>query len=134
VGTKPARTDNQLVDDLQAALVHTSPVVPVAHAVVLGALAVAGRKLRTTQNEFRTLFRDVDPTLLHTKIRVEGQDKAEDLLSAAFVTASASLEPLGVDVPTITGHLRQYTKGLLVNGIPHNAELLRAYLTSAGIR
>lgn len=132
VGTKPAAedrgADRQLTDDLTAALVQEPPVVPVAHAVVLAALAVAGRKLRTGANDFRTMFKDVDPVILHTKIKVRDASHAEELLASAFTTAYASLAPLGGDTGALTASLRTYTQGLLVNRIPHSPELLAAFL------
>lgn len=128
VGTKPATPQTgQLIDDLEASLVHSSPVLPVANAVVLAALAVAGRKLRSSRNEFRTMYKDVDPTIIHTKIKVTSADQENDLLdSAAFVTASASLEP--VDAEHLVPELKNYIKGLFRANIPHSPELLDAFL------
>lgn len=132
VGTKPAEpnpgADNQLTDDLRASLVQQAPIVPVAHAVVLAALAVAGRKLRTGANDFRTMFKDVDPVILHTKIKVRDAVHADELLAAAFTTAPAALAPLGEDTEALVASLRTYTQGLLVNRIPHSPELLGAFL------
>jgi hypothetical protein len=132
VGTEPGASGNiELVDDLSASLVHTSPVLPVANAVVLAALAVAGRKLRSSRNEFRGMFKDHDPELLHTKIIVKSEGEAEELLAgAAFSTARQSLAPLGQDTEKLYQDLRRYTKGLLLSRVPHTPELLNAYLTS----
>lgn len=134
VGTKPETpAGRELVDDLEASLVHTSPLLPVAHACVLAALAITGRKLRSSRNEFRTMFKDEDPEVLHTKIMVKTDAEAEDLLDgAAFQTLRASLEPLGVDVNKVSEDLRKYTKGLLLSHITHTPELLDAFLKAGG--
>lgn len=134
VGTKPeAAAGQDLVDDLEASLVHTSPVLPVANAVVLAALAVTGRKLRSSRNEFRSMFKDEDPELLHTKIKVTSSEQADELLTAAaFQTAEASLSPVVADAPAMVSDLRRYTKGLLMSGIRHTPDLLNAFLQAGG--
>lgn len=135
VGTKPGAQNIELVDDLRAALVQESPVVPVAHSVVLAALAITGRRLRTSRNEFRGMYKDHDPTLMHTKIKVRDTEHAETLLAdAALATARSSFEGLSVDPDVMVGHIHQYTRGLLETGIPHSRELLSAFLNSAGVR
>lgn len=130
VGTKPEPAAGQdLVDDLEASLVHASPLLPVANAVVLAALAVTGRKLRSSRNEFRIMFKDDDPELLHTKIMVKSDAEAEELIAgAAFQTAWASMEPLGIHTEEAVESLKRYTKGLLLSHIPHTPELLDAFL------
>lgn len=130
VGTKPAPdTSAELVDDLEASLVHSAPELYVAHSVVVAALAVAGRRLRTTRSEFRGLFKDTNPALLHTKIRVSSEAQAEDLIaSAAFESAEDCLAPLNAS--HLLPGLRTYTKGLLLSGISHTPELLNAFLTA----
>lgn len=134
VGTKPQSQNIELVDDLRAALVHESSAVPVAHAVVLAALAVCGRRLRSSRNEFRGIYKDHDPTLMHTKIKVRDLDAAETLLAdAALLTAKPSFDGLPVDPERMVGYVHDYTRGLLVAGIPHSRELLSAYLNSAGV-
>lgn len=128
VGTKP-ETSGELVDDLEASLVHASPVLPVANAVVLAALAVTGRKLRSSRNEFRGMFKDHNPELLHTKIMVKTPEEADALLAgAAFSTAFSALSPLPGDTNQMVEDIRRYTKGLLLSHIPHTPELLDAFL------
>lgn len=135
VGTKPGGSNIELVDDLRAALVHESSVVPVAHSVVLAALAITGRRLRTSRNEFRGMYKEHDPTLMHTKIKVTGNEHAETLLAdAALATARSSFEGLKVDPDQMVGYIHDYTRGLLVAGIPHSRELLSAFLNSAGVK
>lgn len=132
VGTKPTQTPD-LVDDLEASLVHASPVLPVANAVVLAALAVAGRRLRSSRNEFRGMFKDLDPEVLHTKVKVTDQSHANDLLEgAAFATAKASFRPIGVDPDRMVADLHRYTSGVLMAGIEHRPDLLDAFLKAGG--
>jgi hypothetical protein len=134
VGTKPEPGGTQqLVDDLEASLVHTSPLLPVANAVVLAALAVTGRKLRSSRNEFRTMFKDENPELLHTKIMVKTDQEAEELVAgAAFQTAFASMDTLGLQTEDLVEDLKRYTKGLLLSHIGHTPELLDAFLKAGG--
>jgi hypothetical protein len=116
-------------------LIHESSVVPVAHSVVLAALAITGRRLRTSRNEFRGMYKDHDPTLMHTKIKVKDMEHAETLLAdAALATARSSFEGLSVDPDVMVGHVHDYTRGLLASGIPHSRELLSAFLNSAGVK
>ena len=123
VGSKPAQP---LRDDLSASLVQHPAVVPVAHTVVLAALAVAGRKLRTAP--FRAQFKDTDTSIMHTKIKVRDLDHADELLaSAAFATARESFQGVA-DPDDIVPKLYQYTRGLLASGVPHSQELLAAFL------
>lgn len=123
VGAKPT---TPLRDDLNASLVQHPAVVPVAHTVVLAALAVAGRKLRTAP--FRAQFKDTDTSIMHTKIKVRDLDHADELLaSAAFATARESFEGVA-DPDEIVPKLYQYTRGLLASGVPHSQELLNAFL------
>lgn len=135
VGTKPAENTNiELTDDLSASLVREPSVLPAAHAVVLAALAVAGRRLRTP--EFRTLYRDVDPHTLHTKIKVKDLEQANELLAgAAFSIAQDTFDDLGPQgsLDLIT-NLKNYTAGLLASSIPHSRELLAAFLNGAARR
>lgn len=131
----PESQNIELVDDLKAALVHESSAVPVSHAVVLAALAVCGRRLRSGRNEFRGMYKDHDPTTLHTKIKVRDHDAADVLLAdAALLTAKSSFEGLPVDPERMVGYIHEYTRGLLVAGIPHSRELLSAFLNSAGVK
>lgn len=135
VGTKPQAQNIELVDDLRAALVHESSVVPTAHAVVLATLAVTGRKLRASRNEFRGMYKDQDPTLMHTKIKVRDLEAADALLAdAAMATVRSSFEGLSVDPDEMADHIHSYTRGLLAAGIPHSRELLSAFLNSAGVK
>jgi hypothetical protein len=131
VGSKPEQAA-ELTDDLQASLVKESPLLPAAHAVVLAALAVTGRRLKTQRNEFRGMFKDTDPTIMHTKVQVASIQAAGELLdSAALATARSSFEGLGVDPEEAVALVRQYTSGLLASGIPHSRELLRGFLKAA---
>jgi hypothetical protein len=123
VGTKPAAP---LQDDLSASLVQHPAVVPVANAVVLAALAVAGRKLLTAP--FRKLYPDTDPVIMHTKIKVRDLDHADELLaSSAFSTAHDALRGVA-DPDALIPELKKYTRGLLASHIPHSQELLAAFL------
>lgn len=132
VGTKPEEPGSgELVDDLEAALVHTSPLLPVANSVVLAALAIAGRRLRSSRSEFRGLYKDVDPTLLHTKIKVTSTEQEEEILAdAAFLTAAAALRPVGAE--HLVPDLKRYVVGLMRANIPHTPELLDAFLKAGG--
>jgi len=129
VGTKPndPNPGQDLVDDLEASLVREAPQLYVANSLVLAALAVTGRRLRSSRQEFRGMFKNEDPTVLHTKIRVTDDAQAEDLLaSAAFTTAEQALGPIAAE--HLIPELHRYTKGLLLAGIRHTPELLNAFL------
>lgn len=128
VGTKPEKPDagSALVDDLEASVIRPHAMLPISHAVVTAALAVAGRRLLTAP--FRMAFRDTDPILMHTKIKVGSVDKARELLSTTDQTIQASLNRFAPDASQLARDLTQYMEGLLVNGIPHSPELLSAFL------
>lgn len=135
VGTKPDQSSTvELTDDLSASLVREPPVLSAAHAVVLAALAVAGRRLRTP--EFRTLYKDVEPHTLHTKIKVRDLEQAHELLAgAAFSIAEETFNDLGPQGSVdLILNLKTYTAGLLASAIPHSRELLAAFLTGAARR
>ena len=135
VGTMPESQNIELVDDLKAALIHESSVVPVANSVVLAALAIAGRRLRSSRNEFRGMYKDHDPTLIHTKIKVKDVEAADVLLAdAALATARSSFEGMLVDPDQMVGYVHEYTRSLLAAGLPHSRELLSAFLNSAGVK
>jgi hypothetical protein len=124
VGSKPS---TPLRDDLNASgLVEHPAVVPVANAVVLAALAVAGRRLCTAK--FKGLVdKDFPPVLMHTRIKVASLEHADELLASAWSTAGQSLAGV-TDADRILPQLHEYARGLLASGIPHSPELLSAFL------
>lgn len=127
---RPAATDNS---KLIASMVETpSAVISAANALVLAALAVAGRKLRTAP--YKNVFRDVPPTQLHTRIKVSDHSHANTLLASAWATADDSFEGLEVNVGELLPHLHQYASSLLVKEVVHSRGLLASFLNERGIR
>lgn len=127
---REARTDSAM----QAALIQApSAVVSTAHAVVLAALAVAGRKLRST-TQYRSMFNDIDPAVMHTRIKVRDREHAETLLASGWATAEASFEGTGADPNEVLPMLHNYTCAILVNEVEHSRGLMAGYLAQRGVR
>lgn len=118
---------------LEASMVaQPSLLVATANAVVLAALAVAGRKLRTAP--YRSMFNGVDPTIMHTKIKVRDSVHADTLLASAWATAGPSFDGMDVDTTALLPLLHDYTAGLLVNEVEHSRGLLAGYLSQRGVQ
>jgi hypothetical protein len=79
------------------------------------------------------MFKNVDPELMHTKIKVRDQSHADELLAgAAFATARATLDPLRIDTDRMLDDLHRYTSGILQAEIRHTPDLLNAFLKAGG--
>jgi hypothetical protein len=133
VGSKPVQKavtdkDSNLIASMVAS---PSPLVATAHAVVLAALAVAGRKLRTPP--YRIMFRDVPPAIMHTRIKVNDREHADNLLASAWATAEDSFDDLSVDTSKVLPLLHDYTASLLVNEVEHSRGLLAGFLAARGV-
>lgn len=129
MGRPPERPGNT---EVEASLVaEPSAVVSTANAVVLAALAVAGRKLRTAP--YRSMFNGVDPTVMHTKIKVADDMHAETLLASAWATAEPSFLGMATDTGTLLPLLHNYTKNILVSEVEHTRGLLAGYLRKNGV-
>lgn len=128
--TQPAATDNSKL--IASMVEQPSAVISAANALVLAALAVAGRKLRTAP--YKNMFRDVPPTIMHTRIKVDDAAHADTLLASAWATAADSFEGLDADPNVLQPLLHQYTAALLVKEITHSRGLLASYLAERGVR
>lgn len=118
-------------DGLSASIVTPSPLLGTANAVVLAALAVAGRRLRTAP--YRSMFNNVDPTVMHTKIRVSGEEHAQTLLASAWATAGPSLEYVNIDPNWLLPKLEKYAIQVMCAEIEHSPGLLARFLANEGV-
>lgn len=133
IGRPPERrAASEGVPDIEGSIIGPpSALFSTANAVVLAALAVAGRKLRTAP--YRSMFNHVDPTIMHTKIKVTGEDHARTLLASAWATAEPSLNVLGSASSGVLPLLENYVISVLCAEIEHSPGLLSGYLASKGV-
>lgn len=107
-------------------------VLLAAHVACVRALEVAGKRLLTRDRRSRYL--DVDPWLLHTKIKVHDSD-LERLLTGAWTALDQAL----VDAPeqwragALAAALDGYVRRLLLTGQPHTLSGLYAALTGVDL-
>jgi hypothetical protein len=106
-------------------------VLVMANATVLRALEVAGKRLAGNINRHQF---SVPTYELHTKISVQGKDKAEKLLDGAWdhLHVLASHVDPGLDAVALETALNHYCITLLVREKPHQVTLLGEYLKQAG--
>jgi hypothetical protein len=106
----------------------------IANAVALRALEVAGKRLLTRAQ--RNQVHGVAPEALHTRIRVTGPDHAGQLLAGAWDHLSSLASHLGVeetDVMALRNTLDGYCTQRLLNGLPHDAIVLRDEMDERGL-
>jgi hypothetical protein len=109
-----------------------SPLLTVASAEVHNALRLAGNRLTTPA--VRKEFPGVEPSLLHTRLRVADDAQAEKLTSGAFGGLAAAIEGTGVDPTQLKALLAAYTHSLLKRSIPHDRSMLASYMADHGLQ
>jgi hypothetical protein len=129
LGRPPERAAE--TDGIESSIVSPSPLLGTANAVVLAALAIGGRRLRTAP--YRSMFNDVDPTIMHTKIKVSGEDHAMELLASAWTTAEPSLAYINIDPKWILPKLEKYAVQVMCAEIEHSPGLLARFLANEGV-
>jgi hypothetical protein len=103
----------------------------IANATVLRALELAGKRLAGND---RQQF-GCSPYELHTRIPVQGEEKAKKLLNGVWEHLSVLAEQVDptLDVTQLQLALDGYCTALLTHGKAHHVVLLREYLTRSGI-
>jgi hypothetical protein len=104
----------------------------IANATVLRALELAGKRLAGNVN--RAQF-SAPVYEIHTKMRVDSEDRATKLLAGAWDHLSVLVEQVdpGIDVTALQDALDRYCRVLLVREKPHHPILLKEYLSQAGL-
>lgn len=108
-----------------------SPVLVGCNALVRRALEKAGGKLLTRSERGR--WPHVPHHELHTRIRVQGEDHAEQLLAGAWSEVSDALEGVDVDPQEVASALHNYSKTLLLRSLSHNRTMLNEVLRHRGL-
>lgn len=109
-----------------------SALLAAAHAEVRSALHVAGKRMMnpTTRREFG----DVEPHLLHTKLRVADDEAAQRLTAGAFEGLDEAVEGCGVDLVQLRALLAAYTHSLLKRSVAHDRTMLASYMADHGLQ
>jgi len=103
-----------------------------ASAEVRSALHVAGKRMMNPG--VRKEFGDIEPHLLHTKLRVADDEAAQRLTAGAFEGLAEAVEGTGVDAVQLRALLAAYTHSLLKRSVPHDRNLLAHYMLEHGLR
>ena len=103
----------------------------IANATVLRALELAGKRLAGNDRQQFAC----SPYELHTRIPVQGEEKAKKLLNGVWEHLSVLAEQVDptLDVTQLQLALDGYCTALLTHGKAHHVVLLREYLTRSGI-
>lgn len=128
---RPPERQADTDDAIESSIVSPSPLLGTANAVVLAALAVGGRRLRTAP--YRSMFNNVDPVIMHTKIKVTGESHAQELLASAWTTARPSLEYVNIDPDWLLPKLEKYAVQLMCAEVQHSPGLLAHFLANEGV-
>jgi hypothetical protein len=116
--------------DPDAQAVNNATVLAVANAAVLRALEVAGKRLLSRQH--RGNFPDVPAHDLHTRIRINGREHAEQLMTGAWDHLSALSENLNVDIGGLQDTLNEYCYALMAQEQSHRSGMLVQVLRNKG--
>ena len=117
---------------LTASMAWNANTFVVANAAVIRALDLAGKRL--LQGHQRHSWPGVAAHDLHTRIRVGGRDRANQLLNGAWGHLSALAEHLDPEMDTLAleGTLQDYCITLMEQSIPHQSEILAKVLDRKG--
>lgn len=130
----PSREESTANGGGQALTSSAAPVSPIfvaAHATVLRALELAGKRLLTPT--YRGQFPTTPPHELHTKIRVSNPRDIYKMLSGAWEHVPTVFEDLGVDVDHMRSTLERYCVILISRNAVHRPQYLESLLRESGI-
>ena len=109
-----------------------SALLAAASAEVRSALHVAGKRMINPQT--RKEFGDIEPHLMHTKLRVADDEAAQRLTAGAFEGLEEAVEGTGVDPVQLRALLAAYTHSLLKRSVPHDRNMLAHYMAEHGLK
>lgn len=109
-----------------------SALLAAASAEVRSALYVAGKRMMNPQT--RKEFGDIEPHLLHTKLKVADDEAAQRLTAGAFEGIAEAVEGTGVDPTHLRALLAAYTHSLLKRSVPHDRNMLAHYMAEHGLK
>lgn len=107
-------------------------ILIMAHGAVLRAMEIAGK--RTLTASARGQHMDVPAYELHTRTVVADRQRAASLLAGAWdqLLVTASMFNMSVPVEDLQHALNGYCTTLLMDGVPHRVDALRAMLMERG--
>jgi hypothetical protein len=109
-----------------------SALLAAASAEVRSALYVAGKRMINPQT--RREFGDIEPHLMHTKLKVADDEAAQRLTAGAFEGLQEAVEGTGVDPVQLRALLAAYTHSLLKRSVPHDRNMLAHYMAEHGLK
>jgi hypothetical protein len=131
-GPPPAAVTAATSFDPDASAVANANVFVVANAAVLRAMELVGKRLLDRHQ--RGAWPDVAAHDLHTRIRVDGKDHVEKLLSGAWSHLSILAEHLdpSLDTAALESTLHDYCFALITQTQPHRSSVLATVLQRKG--
>lgn len=109
-----------------------SALLAAASAEVRSALHVAGKRMINPAT--RKEFGDIEPHLMHTKLKVADDEAAQRLTAGAFEGIAEAVEGTGVDPTHLRALLAAYTHSLLKRSVPHDRNMLAHYMIEHGLK
>lgn len=109
-----------------------SALLAAAHTEVRSALVIAGKRMMNPT--VRKEFGNIEPHLLHTKLKVADDAAAQRLTAGAFEGLAEAVAGTGIDPVQLRALLAAYTHSLLKRSIPHDRALLANYMAEHGLQ
>ena len=121
------------VSDQEADAVANAYVFVIANAAVVRAMELAGKRL--LDRHHRGNWPGVPAHDLHTRIQVQGQERAGQLLDGAWDHLSILAKDLdpGLDTVALRSTLNEYCCALMTQSVPHRSSVLATVLQRKGL-